>query len=101
MAPPVLQSAAAPSKLDAREEQFRVPSPHRGLSLFLRYLAPSRATEPLRRAVLYVLAERFHRACRSRTALTADPGAMRCVLRGSMSGVSISTALASRIRIRR
>jgi pimeloyl-ACP methyl ester carboxylesterase len=54
MAVPMLQSAAAAPKLDPREEQFRLPSPHRGLSLFLRYLAPSRATEPLRRAVVYV-----------------------------------------------
>lgn len=40
-------------KLDPREEQFRIPSPQRGMSLFLRYLPPSRATE-WRRAVIYV-----------------------------------------------
>jgi hypothetical protein len=28
-------------KLDPREVHFRVPSPHRGLSLFLRYLTPN------------------------------------------------------------
>jgi hypothetical protein len=40
-------------KLHPREEQFRIPSPRRGLSLFLRYLPPSRTAE-LRRAVVYV-----------------------------------------------
>ena len=38
-------------KLDAREEHFRIPSPHQGLSLFLRYLPPAEQT---RRVVLYV-----------------------------------------------
>ena len=46
-------SAQVSPKLHPREEQFRIPSPRRGLSLFLRYLPPSRATE-LRRAVVYV-----------------------------------------------
>ena len=41
-------------KLAPREQHFRVPSPHRGLMLFLRYLPPSRATAPLDRTVLYV-----------------------------------------------
>lgn len=27
-------------RLDPREEHFRIPSPHPGLSLFLRYMAP-------------------------------------------------------------
>ncbi len=39
------------AKLDPREEHFRVPSPHPGLSLFLRYLAPERGGD---RHVLYV-----------------------------------------------
>jgi pimeloyl-ACP methyl ester carboxylesterase len=42
------------SKLDRREEHFRFPSPHPGLSLFLRYLAPKAATPPSGRTVLYV-----------------------------------------------
>ena len=46
-------SAQVSRKLHPREEQFRIPSPRRGLSLFLRYLPPSRATE-LRRTIVYV-----------------------------------------------
>lgn len=42
------------SKLDPREAHFRVPSPHPGLSLFLRYLPPEPATPPAGRTVLYV-----------------------------------------------
>lgn len=42
------------SKLDPREAHYRVPSPHAGLSLFLRYLPPERATAPAGRTVLYV-----------------------------------------------
>ena len=41
-------------KLDAREEHFRIPSHHDGLSLFLRYLLPFRETEPRGNVVLYV-----------------------------------------------
>jgi pimeloyl-ACP methyl ester carboxylesterase len=41
-------------KLDAREEHFRIPSHHDGLSLFLRYLPPLRKTEPRGNVVLYV-----------------------------------------------
>lgn len=41
-------------KLDPREECFHVSSPHRGLSLFLRYLPPNRDATPLGRTVLYV-----------------------------------------------
>lgn len=41
-------------KLDPREEHFRIQSPHRGLSLFLRYLPATEATGPLNHAVLYV-----------------------------------------------
>jgi len=48
-----LTDAAVP-KLDAREQHFRIPSPHRGLSLFLRYLPPLRETPPEGRVVLYV-----------------------------------------------
>jgi len=46
-------STGVSPKLDPREEQFRIPSPRRGLSLFLRYLPPTRATG-LRRTVVYV-----------------------------------------------
>ena len=38
-------------KLDPREEHVRLPSPHHGLSLFLRHLAPQ---APSRKVVLYV-----------------------------------------------
>jgi pimeloyl-ACP methyl ester carboxylesterase len=41
-------------KLGAREEHFRIPSHHNGLSLFLRYLPPLRETEPRGNVVLYV-----------------------------------------------
>jgi pimeloyl-ACP methyl ester carboxylesterase len=41
------------SKLDPREEHFRIPGPHRGLSLFLRYL-PGRERASLGKTVLYV-----------------------------------------------
>ncbi len=40
--------------LDPREEHFRVPSPHAGLSLFLRYLPPLRDAAPRGKTVLYV-----------------------------------------------
>jgi pimeloyl-ACP methyl ester carboxylesterase len=39
------------SQLDPREENFRIPSPHGGRSLFLRYLPPSGSGD---RVVLYV-----------------------------------------------
>jgi pimeloyl-ACP methyl ester carboxylesterase len=42
------------AKLDPREEHFRVPSPHPGLSLFLRHMPPAPDVVPLDRAVLYV-----------------------------------------------
>jgi len=42
------------AKLDPREEHFRVPSPHPGLSLFLRHMPPAPNVTPLDRAVLYV-----------------------------------------------
>ena len=41
-------------KLDAREEHFRIPSPHDGLLLFLRYLPPRPLSEARKRVVLYV-----------------------------------------------
>src|SRR5262245_32545877 len=41
-------------KLDPREEHFRIPSHHEGLSLFLRYLAPPRAAQIRGNVVLYV-----------------------------------------------
>lgn len=41
-------------KLDPREAHFRVPSPHPGLSLFLRSLSPRHDTTPEGRTVLYV-----------------------------------------------
>jgi pimeloyl-ACP methyl ester carboxylesterase len=41
-------------KLDRREEHFRIPSHHDGLSLFLRYLPPASETAPNGRTVLYV-----------------------------------------------
>src|ERR1700744_6058907 len=39
-------------RLDPREERFSLPSPHAGLSFFLRYL-PAQSTTPSRRVVLY------------------------------------------------
>ena len=54
MAMPMPRSSSAMPELDPREERFRLPSPHRGLSLFLRSLAPNRGVEPLRHPVLYV-----------------------------------------------
>jgi pimeloyl-ACP methyl ester carboxylesterase len=42
------------AKLDPREEHFRIASPQRGLSLFLRYLPASAAAAPRNGAVLYV-----------------------------------------------
>jgi pimeloyl-ACP methyl ester carboxylesterase len=41
-------------KLDPREEHFRIPGPHQGLSLFLRFLPAARSEFEPRRAVLYV-----------------------------------------------
>jgi pimeloyl-ACP methyl ester carboxylesterase len=41
-------------KLDPREKHFRVPSPHAGLSLFLRYLPPRDDAAAKGRTVLYV-----------------------------------------------
>jgi pimeloyl-ACP methyl ester carboxylesterase len=41
-------------KLDAHEQHFRIPSPHSGLSLFLRYLPAQPVREQSERVVLYV-----------------------------------------------
>ena len=45
---------AGVAKLDPREEHFRIPGPHAGLSLFLRYLPASRETQVQKNVVLYV-----------------------------------------------
>jgi pimeloyl-ACP methyl ester carboxylesterase len=50
----MIRLAADTPKLDPREEQFRIPSPHAGLSLFLRHLPPSEGTALRNKAVLYV-----------------------------------------------
>jgi hypothetical protein len=42
------------AKLDPHEEHFRIPSPHGGLSLFLRYLPASRETQVQKNVVLCV-----------------------------------------------
>ena len=42
-----------PALLDPREEHFRIPSSHAGLSLFLRHLPPLERASP-QRVVLYV-----------------------------------------------
>jgi pimeloyl-ACP methyl ester carboxylesterase len=41
------------TKLDSREEHFRIPGPREGLSLFLRFLPAANASSP-RRAVIYL-----------------------------------------------
>jgi pimeloyl-ACP methyl ester carboxylesterase len=45
---------SAATKLDPREEHFRIPGPRDGASLFLRYLPAERTEFAPRRAVLYV-----------------------------------------------
>ena len=47
-------ATAAARLLDPREEHFRIPGPHRGLSLFLRRLAPRSPTAAAGKTVLYV-----------------------------------------------
>jgi pimeloyl-ACP methyl ester carboxylesterase len=42
------------TKLDPREEQFRIPGPHPELQLFLRYLPSARPTAGERRPVLFL-----------------------------------------------
>lgn len=48
------RAATAPPKLAPQEGHFRIPSPHSGLSLFLRHLPPGEATAIRNQAVLYV-----------------------------------------------
>jgi pimeloyl-ACP methyl ester carboxylesterase len=50
----MISTLAETPSLDPREEHFRIPSPHRGLALFLRYLPPSREAAPAGNTVLYV-----------------------------------------------
>jgi pimeloyl-ACP methyl ester carboxylesterase len=45
---------SAASKLDPREQHFRIPGPLKGLSLFLRFLPAQNGQPQARRAVLYV-----------------------------------------------
>jgi pimeloyl-ACP methyl ester carboxylesterase len=59
MSMPLPRSPRSSAKLDRREQQVRPASPQRGLTLFLRYLAPSRTAPPLRRTVLYVHGRTF------------------------------------------
>src|SRR5215813_8343107 len=47
-------AAVAAAKLDPREQHFRIPSHHDGLSLFLRYLPPEPETAADGGVVLYV-----------------------------------------------
>ena len=47
-------AAVAAAKLDLREQHFRIPSHHDGLSLFLRYLPPEREAAAQGKVVLYV-----------------------------------------------
>ncbi|HZK89276.1 MAG TPA: alpha/beta hydrolase [Stellaceae bacterium] len=49
----MIASPITAPKLDPREQHFRVPSPGRGMSLFLRYL-PHRDAAPTGNTVLYV-----------------------------------------------
>jgi pimeloyl-ACP methyl ester carboxylesterase len=50
----VTRAAIGAAKLDPREGHFRIPSPHEGLSLFLRHLPARGAAAPRNQAVLYV-----------------------------------------------
>jgi hypothetical protein len=81
-------------ELGAREEHFRIPSHHDGLSLFLRYLPPLRETEPRGNVVLYVHGGIFHPLCRSPIALMVFRGVMNSRHPGSIPGDWISTASA-------
>jgi pimeloyl-ACP methyl ester carboxylesterase len=60
------------TKLDSREEHFRIPGPREGLSLFLRFLPAANASSA-RPAVLYVHGATF--PCRSR-----DPAGVKTPL---------------------
>jgi pimeloyl-ACP methyl ester carboxylesterase len=46
--------ASMPSKLDGREQHFRIPGPRDGMALFLRFLPAAQTRFEPRRAVLYV-----------------------------------------------
>ena len=87
-----------PALLDPREEHFRIPSCHPGLSLFLRHLPPPRAFHHGASCSMCT-ARRFRPHCRSRTASTAARGATNCARRAFMSGASISMATVIRTRI--
>jgi len=50
----MISALTGAAKLDPREEHFRVPGPHDGLSLFLRYLPPSRDIAADGRTVVFV-----------------------------------------------
>jgi pimeloyl-ACP methyl ester carboxylesterase len=50
----IMRSSTQVPRLDPHEEHFHIPSPQRGLSLFLRYLAPNDAAGAANRAVLYL-----------------------------------------------
>jgi pimeloyl-ACP methyl ester carboxylesterase len=50
----ILEFADEAERLDPREEHFRIPSPHAGLSLFLRYLPATPDASLKRGVVLYV-----------------------------------------------
>ena len=49
----MIDISSAP-KLDPNEQHFRIPGPHEGLSLFLRFLRSAQTGFTPRRAVLYV-----------------------------------------------
>src|ERR1700685_1750587 len=49
-----ISTAPPVPKLDPREQHFRIPSQHTGLSLFLRYLPPPAPTNASGRTVIYV-----------------------------------------------
>jgi hypothetical protein len=66
--------------LDPSEEHFRIPGPHPGLKLFVRFLpasGPRRGTVLLDAGQFFMfMAPLSRRHCRSRTDLTEFPGAM-------------------------
>ena len=91
-----------PPKLDAREEHFRIPSPHGELSLFLRYLPALRDSGSAKKSRFTSMEELFRWDCRSPTASTGSPGAISWRHPGIIAGGSTSTAsVASRILIPR
>ena len=88
-----------PALLDPREEHFRIPSSHAGLSLFLRHLPPPDGDVAAAASCCMCMARRSRPRCRSRTASMAARGVTNYAPRASMSGVSIFMATAIRIRI--